>query len=456
MATWAGRRKFAYISSFLFAYFIVISAVYFVYFYKAPTCFDNKMNGSETGIDCGGSCTRLCNRDNIDPIIHWSRAFQVSTSTYNLLAYVENPNVNASVAQIGYTFRAFNAQGVEIYHKNGTTFIPAGKIFGVFEGPIVFASGTPKTLTFDFDKDITWVRGVQQNTALKATRIRLTREQPTPRVDASLENTSLDPIGSVEAVAIIYDEDGNAFAVSRTFADSIPKESSQDIVFTWPRPFAEQFASCEVPADIALVIDRSGSMSSDGTDPPEPLTTTKKAAESFVDALGKNGRVAVVSFATKVSNDQALTASSTVAKAVLDAISIHTDGLQQTNIGDALNSALSIFPTAASSTDATHHAVILLTDGIPTEPTKPKEKEYPKTYATQKGLELAGKGIDLYTIGLGKDIDETFLRDLASDPTFFFKAPTSADLAGIYGHIAASLCKKNPVIEVLPRIYPAQ
>jgi hypothetical protein len=34
--------------------------VYKSFFVEIPTCSDVKQNGSETGIDCGGSCTQVC------------------------------------------------------------------------------------------------------------------------------------------------------------------------------------------------------------------------------------------------------------------------------------------------------------------------------------------------------------------------------------------------------------
>ncbi len=455
MATWATRRKWTYLGFFIAVYFIAFGIIYFAYFYKPATCFDGERNGKEQGIDCGGNCVKLCPRQNIDPIVQWSRAFSIASSTYGLMAYIENPNLNAGAASVPYVFRVYDDKQQLLFERQGTTFIPVAKIFGVYEGPVVIASGTPRTVTFEFKNSAVWEKGERLDTILKATRIRLTQEKPYPRVDASLENISLKPLRNIEAIVVLYDDIGNAFAVSRTFVDSVPKESAQDIVFTWQKPFEGQFEVCEVPAQISLAIDRSGSMASDGSNPPEPLTSIKSAAQIFVETLGKNSAVSVVSFATDATVEQFLTTVSVDAKYALQSVEIVSGGVQQTNIKEALRVAgETLLENTEVTPPLTRRVIVLLTDGIPTEPTKSGEKEYPKISAEEQAQELIAQGIEIYAIGLGKNIDESFLQNIVSDPSFIYRAPTSNDVAAIYERIATSLCEKKPVIEVIPRIYP--
>jgi hypothetical protein len=41
----------------------------------------------------------------------------------------------------------------------------------------------------------------------------------------------------------------------------------------------------------------------------------------------------------------------------------------------------------------------------------------------------------IFTIGLGADVDEAALRDMASQPSFYRHAPTGAELAAIYREV---------------------
>ena len=58
--SWASNRRLAYISVVLFGVLAVVLFVGLVVFYEAPTCFDGKRNGTEEGVDCGGSCDLIC------------------------------------------------------------------------------------------------------------------------------------------------------------------------------------------------------------------------------------------------------------------------------------------------------------------------------------------------------------------------------------------------------------
>ena len=64
----------------------------------------------------------------------------------------------------------------------------------------------------------------------------------------------------------------------------------------------------------------------------------------------------------------------------------------------------------------------------------------------------------IYTIGFGDFLseanenrvrDQALIRDLASDPSQYFEAPTAADLERVYQAITSGLCEEGPTrIEV--------
>jgi hypothetical protein len=58
----------------------------------------------------------------------------------------------------------------------------------------------------------------------------------------------------------------------------------------------------------------------------------------------------------------------------------------------------------------------------------------------------------VYVIGLGQQVDQTFVRSIASDSGNAYLAPSRSDLATIYGQITASLCEVGPTkIEVIAK-----
>ncbi|HEU5114911.1 MAG TPA: hypothetical protein VFT82_04055, partial [Candidatus Paceibacterota bacterium] len=125
MASWSTRRRWSYLLIFAALVVLFFGVPFFFLFYKAPTCFDGKQNGNETGIDCGGSCARLCPADFAAPRVLWSYSVQVVPGVFNSLAYVQNPNPSVEADNVPYLFRLYDSQGLLIAERTGKAFVPA-------------------------------------------------------------------------------------------------------------------------------------------------------------------------------------------------------------------------------------------------------------------------------------------------------------------------------------------
>lgn len=246
MSSWSQRRKSIYLLIFaIFLFGFIILPVYLI-FYEAPTCFDEKQNGDEKGIDCGGSCAILCRSQYLDPNIIWSRVIKVKPGTYNALAYIDNPNIDVGSDSISYVFKIKDKDGVLIYERKGETSIPPNKFFAIFESGISTGEKIPAKTTFQFTKEAIWKKQENKEVGIHILKKAISQEDYSPRVDATLENTTLDPIFNIEVVVIAYGEDGNALGFSRTFIDKLNKSQSEDIVFTWPEPFNSNVVKIEI------------------------------------------------------------------------------------------------------------------------------------------------------------------------------------------------------------------
>ena len=65
-----------------------------------------------------------------------------------------------------------------------------------------------------------------------------------------MRNSTLKPIENIESVAILYDENNNAVAFSKTKIDSIDEDSTSDIVFTWPEKFKEKIVRIDIVSKV--------------------------------------------------------------------------------------------------------------------------------------------------------------------------------------------------------------
>jgi Mg-chelatase subunit ChlD len=451
MVSWSFKRQLSYLFIPLVLVLGLFAFIFFKYIHAEPTCFDGVKNGDESGRDCGGSCQLLCTSDTLAPVVYWSESFLVSDSVWNASAYVENPNISSEVKSATYAFHLYDDSNKLITTVEGETFIPQNKKFLVFYPSIDTRGKKVKRTEFEFTGPLVWLSVPTKEPELKVIHGSIERETTSPLISGSIENTGAFTSSPVELSVIVYDGRGNAIGTSRTYTDPIPVRSKQTFGFTWPRPFKQTQAVCEVSSDVMLVLDRSGSMASISRNPTEPLTSVKNTATSFVSSLLQGDQVGVVSFANEASNpvDHVLSPVVASVNSAIERISIATTTAQNTNIGDGLIAATKELQSSRAK-EGSKKVIILLTDGDPTDPKKVGQSNYPTLFAEQSATEAKEKNISVFTIGLGSLVNGDLLSRLASTPSQYFAAPTSADLASIYQKISKSICTLRPnVIEII-------
>lgn len=453
MGSWSTKRRLIYGLSFVSFLAIVSLSLFYNIYYQKPTCSDGRQNGDEIGIDCGGSCQSLCTSQALNPIVLWAKAFNISGDAYTVSAYVENPNINSSNPRATYEFKVYDNRNKLIGTQEGETFIPRNKKFVIFEPGLVFKNSVPKRVEFEFLSFGTWQKDTVSDPNFDVSYSPLIATSTRPRIEGSISNYSLVPVEKVELVGLVSDGNQNVVATSRTYIDRLPPNATESFVFTWPKPFDLGVEACENPTDVALVIDKSTSMRSESIDPPEPFTTVKSVAKDFVASLSVDDRVSVVSFGTLPIKQNDLTSNLDLATESIDALTLSST-TEQTNIGGGLELALNEL-TKDGARPESKKVIILLTDGVATEPKNPGQPTYPSIFAESVSQIALAKGITVYTIGLGSGIDSALLKKIASKDSHYFFAPNKSTLSGIYADIGEALCKKKPnTIQVIYRILP--
>ena len=240
--TWATKRQFQYLSG-LFGFIIIILFIFlYPVIFKKPTCFDNKKNGTEIGIDCGGSCQIMCKENVSDPVILWSRAFPVLGNNYNLVAFIENQNKNSGVENVSYEFIMYDINNRLIGHRQGSSYIPPNKQFVIFEPSFNSGEAKLKNITFQFVGQLNWVKkdANLNNLALFVDNITLGEDRKSPNLSARIKNESIYDLPSFEVIAILYDENHNAINASKTVKDGLASNDKTLVYFTWPEAFTSE------------------------------------------------------------------------------------------------------------------------------------------------------------------------------------------------------------------------
>jgi hypothetical protein len=179
----------------------------------------------------------------------WARAFQVIPGRYNAVAYIVNHNKKTAIEKINYRFRFADVNNVYIGKREGTTFVPPGANFAVFEPAIDIGNSIPVYTTFEFTQTPNWLQVPQDKInqlKILVSNIQLEGETTSPHLSATIKNTSLFTIPNVGVIAILYDKMGNTISASRTFLNELKPLESNDINFTWPEVFSSTVVAKEI------------------------------------------------------------------------------------------------------------------------------------------------------------------------------------------------------------------
>lgn len=235
--SWGTRRQFFFLGILFLGFLAATLIILIPHLNKEPTCMDGVMNGDESGIDCGGSCARVCTAEALRLVTLWVRPFEVVPGTYNIMAYIENQNRESGIPLMSYEFKLYDENNIFIGRTSGTTFITSNDRTAIFAAGVETGNRIPKRATFEFTSAPTWIKiNREQKNALSvsAENMELTNPLSSPKLEADLVNKTLTELRNVDVFAILYDENDNVMTASKTFVDKLPKNGRVGVVFTWP------------------------------------------------------------------------------------------------------------------------------------------------------------------------------------------------------------------------------
>lgn len=250
MNQWSRTRKKIILSIILFVLLILVGLPIFLLTYTEPGCADGKQNGDETGVDCGGSCQRLCAPESLPLLVKGDpRILTVATSTYEVVALLQNPNSDAGIARARYVFKLFSAGAVvPVKSIEGTAYIPPGTSLAIFEGPFVIEEGSvPTRATLEWEESaLVWDKSIAPSPQIEIRSKTLTRADSAPRLEVVLVNPTLGSMKNLDLTAVLYDESGSVFSASLTFIELLEPGQTAQALFTWPGPLPQEPVEIEI------------------------------------------------------------------------------------------------------------------------------------------------------------------------------------------------------------------
>lgn len=238
---WAFKRQLIAFGILLSIVLLMLTIIFLPRLTQKPSCTDGKENGTETGIDCGGACSRICVEELRPLRVLFSRAYEVSPTVYNAVAYVENPNTNAGLEKVGYTIKLYNDENVLVKQVDGTTYIGPNGRYPVFVPAIDAGNRIPRRTTFTFtDAYSEWkvlTPEFQSAVVVKTEGETLDESGAFPRVRATLINDSLYTLSAIDVIAFVFDAEDIVIATSKTQVLNSEPGTRTPLVFTWPKAF---------------------------------------------------------------------------------------------------------------------------------------------------------------------------------------------------------------------------
>ncbi len=207
-------------------------------------------------------------------------------------------------------------------------------------------------------------------------------------------------------------------------------------------------------ADIMLVVDVSGSMQEGGK-----LDAAKDAIETFMalkETLSPPGRDHVGLATFGMTSNLVVTLTDSSATVIAAARAMVADG--GTNVGAGIDEAVRELSGPRRRLDA-QPIIVLMTDGNSTAVTSAASlaaADRARYLAAPAGCSAEGTcQARLYAIGLGSDVDQDFLRIVATTPDLYYFAPDGSQLADVYATIArriyaTELLKSVRIVDKIP------
>ncbi len=239
MSPWAKKRKLI-VYGIILTVILSISISYLLgKLLKDPTCFDGKKNGTEKGIDCGGTCKLACTNEYKDVKISWAKSIEISGDVYNIAALVENTNKDYRV-DIDYKFNVFSNQGTSIWTSTDKISLNPLEKRVIFKPFQYLGKNVIKNTFFEITNSKAYKNTGDLNIdSRKITHYDYKVTNNIPVLSTIISNNTPKESGKLEVVGIVYDKNLNIINFSNSIIDSIKPRKSKKVYFTWQKKFEQ-------------------------------------------------------------------------------------------------------------------------------------------------------------------------------------------------------------------------
>ena len=212
--------------------FLIVGGLIY-YLRPASSCFDNRQNQDEEGVDCGGSCAP-CSERIKDLVILWNRFFFIREGVVDVAALLENGNQFLQTKDFQYAVKVYDENNILIAVKEGRTFIHPGEKFLVFEPNIATINRVPRLAVLEL-RGVKWESGEYVPLKIDISKKEiLLKDSIAPRVEFALKNQANKKYSNIEAAVVVLGEGDIVLGASKTILDRLDIAEERAVIMTWP------------------------------------------------------------------------------------------------------------------------------------------------------------------------------------------------------------------------------
>ncbi|KKR21057.1 MAG: hypothetical protein UT50_C0014G0006 [Candidatus Moranbacteria bacterium GW2011_GWA2_39_41] len=250
------QKKRAIIIAIFVAVFLLFVFLLYSWLKPAPSCFDEKKNQNETGVDCGGVCAIKC------AIVAQDLTSQESgfvesgiAGKLDLYARVSNPNSTFGSKKFQYEFKLFDSAGSVVATKKGVSYILPAESKYVVENNVEI-NGVPSRIEFNIlDRD--WSEFVDYYERPQLKIVNKTYGQINSGIGFSeakglLKNESVFNFNTIRLDIILKDANDSVIALNSTEMNTVKSGENRDFRALWLNRFPGEVMNVEVQAGVNI------------------------------------------------------------------------------------------------------------------------------------------------------------------------------------------------------------
>lgn len=246
MFSWRARRQ---LLVFSIAAAILGGAIFWIVnkIIPEPSCFDNRQNQQETGVDCGGPCLPCVLKYPKSLEVFWTKIIPVGENNYDAVAFIGNPNAILASGKLEYKFTLFDEFG-KVGERSGQTFLLAQERAHIVE---VNVSTRRAATRVEFTATgVNWMirEDISPNLSVERREYGIEKigGKDQSVIRATLFNREAVNYRGAEVTFLIFDKSQNLIAANRILADSLISGVRREIKAIWPVEIRGEIAAIEI------------------------------------------------------------------------------------------------------------------------------------------------------------------------------------------------------------------